>query len=428
MKTLIPILILLASPLMAQVAIYAPQSSTIYWDIQLSGSTGTVTAGDNLPAWSVRDFSTGSAALATGTYNVGTDALANAGYYYGSLSLNSSTYTVGKWYAIRSVGTVSGIVGGKSTALVYVMPPQNVSGYPLVDVAKVGGSTASSGTIVNANVTQIGGATASVAAGSVIFPQGTVGTSVFAAGGTVTANGGTIATALSVGSVTASINGASNITSGTFNVGTFNAGTFGMGTTTLGYINVGTVAVANRISTGSLTMGGLVNTGSLSSGSLNLTGIVNTGSISSGSFSTTGTNSLGYITGTLSAVTSGGTVTANGGTISSALSVGSVTTSIPNSSADTTLLTRLPGVATISSGGTFSIGGNAIVLPSSLTAADVWGYGTRTVNGGNVGSVSNLGVIGGGSVLFPAGTFSGGGMTNTEHDWLKTILDRSGAR
>lgn len=489
------LLFLLLTPVVA-IAQNMPANLTFSFPAVTLANGGTLANADAAGTFAIMRLTPSAmTVVTTGTFTVaGTGTL--SGQYYGSASLNSSSFSVGTDnFAVVGYSTIGSIPTGAIIWKGRVLPGENSAGYPLIDVAK------------------IGGATATVAAGSVIFPQGTVGTSVFASTNSV-----------------AGVVGTFGISSGTITLGTLSLGTMGVtngisaasfspGIATFStHAVTGASTFAGIVNSGSTSLSGLTSTGSINIGSLNVAGIVNTGSISTGSFTAGGTSSFATITfsnvgigtttaasgaawinGTLATATSitnrvnantnqidgasftshasglipadtrqwiGGDISVpaiggvpdvnvirfNGGNVGSTAlptaaagtqgglkilgantgtssqsgtetftqgingtvtfvtnvgtvlnGVGSVVGATGDSSGVTTLLTRLPGVATISSSGTFSIGANAIVFPTGLAASDVWSYGTRTINGAS--GTFNL------SGFSDSGSFNIGGAT-----------------
>jgi hypothetical protein len=267
MKRLLTIICTMAIGLNLVVAVFAgppfiiaPQGTTIPFNVQTLGSTGTMTTADNSPAWSIRDWGVSTAAIATGTYAIGTDSLGAFGMYGATLNLNSSTYTVGHTYTIHSIGTVAGVVSREVTAYVYV----------------TGGTLMTAGTGSNQLATSSSGVL------------------------------------LSTASITTSINGAANITSGKFNPGTMtitnglSAATFNItGAATFGSIRDG----------GSFTVAGFVDSGSFSVGTLAISALTlaNVATLSNLSIGTVINGSSSDSSGVTTLLNRiGGTITING--------------------------------------------------------------------------------------------------------------------
>lgn len=404
------LLFLLLNPIVA-IAQNMPANLTFSFPAITLANGGTLGNADAAGTFAIMKLTPSAmTVVTTGTFTVaGTGTL--AGQYYGSASLSSSSFSVGTDnFAIMGYSTIGSVPTGAIIWKGRVLPGENSPGYPLVDVSKIGGATASG-----------------AASGSTVFPQGTVGTSVFASTNSVAGVVGTLA-----------------ISSGTLAISTLTIANAGVGTTTAAagaaWIN-GTLATAtsvtnrvnantNQIDGASFTshQAGLIpaDTRQWLGGDISVPAIggvpdvnvirFNGGNVGSTALPTAaagtqgGLKILGANTGTSSqsgteTFTQGinGTVTfvTNVGTVLNG--VGSVVGATGDSSGVTTLLTRLPGVATISSSGTFSIGANAIVFPTGIAASDVWSYGTRTINGAS--GTFNL------SGFSDSGSFNIGGAT-----------------
>ena len=118
----------------------------VYFDVITSTpSTGAAADADSTPTFAVYEEATDSDIGVGGNMTKRTSLTGN---YRGSFTASAANgFEAGKWYSVIVSATVA-TIAGKCRALMFrAVPAENVAGYPVVDTAKVSGTTQTAGDV-----------------------------------------------------------------------------------------------------------------------------------------------------------------------------------------------------------------------------------------------------------------------------------------